>query len=96
MWVRPRRPLTGSLHSRHDFPGLREKHFASRGERHVALAAIQQGDAYVRLQMLDLLAKRGLRCVEPLCGTRKVQLFGDRDEVPQVAQLHGFHPWRLV
>ncbi len=55
----------------------------------MALAAIQQWDTDVRFQLLDLLAERRLRGVQPLRRASKVQLFGDRDEVPQMAQLHG-------
>ena len=40
-------------------------------------------------QLLDLLAEGGLRGVQPLRGASKIQLFGDRHEVTQVAQFHG-------
>jgi hypothetical protein len=58
----------------------------------LSFGALQQWDAYVRFQLLDLLAKRGLCGVEALGSAGEVQLFGDRDEVPQVAQFHLYNP----
>ena len=40
------------------------------------------------LQRLNLLAQRRLRNAQQLSGTAKVQLFGNGDEVAQVAQFH--------
>ena len=68
-----------------DLPGLDEEDPPTFGERHVALTAIEERDTDLGLQMLDLLAERGLRGVEPLGGASEVQLFGDSHEVTQMA-----------
>ena len=72
-----------------------KKNLAAFGERHLRLLRSNSGDAYVRLKLLDLLAEGRLSGVEPLSGAGEVQLFGDRHEVPQVAQFHLYEP-RLV
>lgn len=48
----------------------------------------QQGDADLRLELLDLLGERRLGDVQPLGGPTEVTLLGDGHEVAQVADLH--------
>ena len=44
------------------------------------------------LQIADLLRKRRLCQMQPLGGPAEVKFFGDRDKVPEVAQLDaGIH-----
>ena len=71
---------------------LAQEGAAGVGQRHMMTAAIEQCDANFPLEVADLLAERRLRGVESAGGTREVQLFGHRHEVPQMPQ---FHPNRL-
>src|SRR6202022_2025929 len=41
------------------------------------------------LQLMDLLAERRLGDVQPGCGTAKVQLLGDGNEIAQLTKFHG-------
>ena len=72
-----------------DPAGLDEEGGAGHGEGDAAVGAVEQADAQLRLELADLLADGGLRHVEALGGAAEVQLLRDRDEVPQVSQLHG-------
>jgi hypothetical protein len=71
---------------------LAQEGAAGIGQRHVVTAPIEESDAHLDLELANLLAERGLRRVQPGGGAREVQLFGDRQEVPQMPQ---FHPKRL-
>ena len=64
------------------------QHPAGRGELDPAAVAQQQLGADLGLERLDLLTQRRLRDVQALRRAAEVQLFGDGDEVSEVAQLH--------
>jgi hypothetical protein len=49
---------------------------------------LKEGNADLPLQVLNLLAKRWLRYVQPSGGMRKIQLFGSGDEVFKMAKFH--------
>ena len=53
----------------------------------MALIAFKQRRAEIVLQLLDLLAQRGLRHVQLDRGAGEVEFFGDHDRVAQQAQL---------
>ena len=72
-----------------DPTGLDEQRGAGRGEGDAAVGAVEQPHAQLCLELADLLADGGLRHVQALGGAAEVQLLRDRDEVPQVSQLHG-------
>src|SRR4051794_31478973 len=71
---------------------LLEQRTARGGQRDAALRAVEEPDAELLLELADLLADRRLGDVEPLRGAAEVQLFGDGDEVPEMAE---FHRWAL-
>jgi hypothetical protein len=55
----------------------------------MARAAREQTHAERLFELSDRGAQRLLRDVEPRRRTREVELFGDRQEVPQLAQVDG-------
>jgi CheY-like chemotaxis protein len=71
---------------------LDEQGLTRLGERDAAVRAVEETDAELGFELADLLADGGLGDVQALGGVPEVQLLGDRDEVPQMAELHG---WRL-
>ena len=64
-----------------NLPSLVEKHAAGFGQRHAALAALQQTGAQIPLQRLDLLRQRRLGNVQADRGAGEAQFLGDGDEV---------------
>jgi hypothetical protein len=70
-------------------PRMIEKGSARRGQLDPARTAGQELSPDLVLQIADLPAERGLRGVQPPRGrNRQVARFGDRDEIPQMPQLH--------
>jgi hypothetical protein len=65
---------------------------AVAGERDPAGGPFQQPHPELALEPGDLLADRGLHHRQPLGGPAEVQLLGDGDEVPQLAELHHTPP----
>ncbi len=57
------------------------------GDRALGLAREQLG-AEQGFQGADLVAQRRRRDIEARGGTREMQLLGDRDEIPEVAEFH--------
>ena len=53
------------------------------------MGAVEEPHAELGLELADLLADGRLRHVQALGGAAEMQLLRDRDEVPQVSQLHG-------
>ena len=51
-------------------------------------APLEQRNAKLFLELLDLLTKRGLSYVQSFAGARKAQLLADRHEVTKMAQFH--------
>ena len=51
-------------------------------------AAVEQPDAYLCFQGLDLPAERGLGDVQPRGGPAEVRLGGDRHEIAQLPQIN--------
>jgi hypothetical protein len=72
-----------------DVPGLGQKRPSGRGQFHVVGAAVQQARAYLPLKALDLLGERGLRDVLAVRRPAEVQLLSERDEKPELTELHG-------
>jgi len=50
---------------------------------------LEELDAELALEAPDLRGQPGLRDPEPLGGAREAALLGDRDEIPQVTEVHG-------
>src|SRR3954453_18643874 len=72
---------------------LLEQCSARRGQRDAAVRAVEEPDAELVLELADLLADGRLGDVEPLPGAAEVQLFGDGDEVPEMAEFHRWAPF---
>ena len=68
----------------------RERHQLGAGarQRDRFARALEQLDAELDLERLDLLADRGLGDVELLGGAPEVQLAGDRHEVFELPEFH--------
>jgi hypothetical protein len=64
------------------------------GENHSARASLEECRADLALEVADLAAQRRLRDVQPLRRAPEVQLLGDRDEIPEMTQLHETWPRR--
>jgi hypothetical protein len=69
-------------------PRLLEEGAAGTREGDAALAAIEELDPELLLELADLLAHRRLGDVQTLRCLAKVQLLRDGDEVPQMPELH--------
>ena len=68
---------------------LDEQCRAGVGKADAAVGTVEQPHTQLCLELADLLADGRLRHVKALGGAAEVQLLRDRDEVPQVSQLHG-------
>src|SRR5690349_20102667 len=66
-----------------------QRGLAGRGEAYRSWPTFEQLDPDLSLQVADLPGERGLREVQPLRRAHERPLFGDRDEVAKVTQLHG-------
>jgi hypothetical protein len=75
--------------------GVREQGGSGRGQADGAAVAVEQPYAEVTFERLDLLGQGGTGDQQPLGGAAEVELFGDRDEVPQLTELHLRHATSL-
>jgi hypothetical protein len=66
-----------------------EKKFSFGRERYAAPAAVQKGDPYLILQVVDLPAQRRLRDSESRGGFGQVPRVANRQKVSQVPKFHG-------
>ena len=71
-----------------NLPGVGEKALAGFGKGYPTAVALEQGYPKLAFQGLDLLGQRRLADVQALGGPGEVELFGDGDEVAQMAQFH--------
>src|SRR6266446_5928535 len=81
--------LDGCIETREYLAGAVEKVASDGGELDTAARTLEQRDLKLSLELHDPLAQRRLRHVETIRRSREVQLLGDGDEVPKVAQFHG-------
>ena len=65
---------------------LAEKRVARTREADRTVVAVEQGDADVALEFLDLAAQRRLGHLQPLGGATEVQFFGDGDKAAYLFQ----------
>ena len=72
-----------------DVAGVHEEPRAGLRRHGPARAAMQQGEAKLTLHVADVLAQRGLGDAQRLSGLRERALLDDRDEVAELAQVHG-------
>ncbi len=84
------RGLVGNLHGvigvAQDVACLLQKQAAGLGHRDRAPVSAEQLDAKLALEILNLVGEWRLRDVETIRGSAKVQLFGNGDEVAEVAK----------
>src|SRR3984893_16319948 len=69
-------------------PGINQKRLAGRGESHAFAASLEQIYSEFAFKVMDLLAERRLRNVQPIGGVGEVQLLSCSDEVFKMAELH--------
>lgn len=86
--ARRRGPLGRQARLGEHVPGVGQERPPGVGQLHPPPAAQQQPHAELVLQHGDLLAQRWLHDVQVPGGPAEVQLLSDRDEVPQMPQLH--------
>ena len=67
---------------------LLEKSLARLRQRDEMSRSVEEIDAQLALEVLNLMGQRGLRDVELLRGSPEVELIGDRNEVAQVPKFH--------
>src|SRR5262249_21574601 len=84
----PARGLGGALGAGERVARLGHEGRAGVGEADAPVRAIEQADTDLVLELLDLLAERRARDVEPRGRAPEVQLVGDREGVAEVAELH--------
>ena len=65
-----------------------QKRASCGSELHAASNALEQRRADLALEIADLTGERRLRDVEPRGSPSEVKLFGDGDQVPEVAEFH--------
>ena len=70
---------------------LGEEEIACRREAYLSARALEEADAELLLERLDLLAQSGLGHVQSLRRSAEVQLLGDGDEVADEAELGRIH-----
>ena len=72
-----------------DDPGPLDHPLARVGEHDLARVALDELDAELALELLDLGRQRRLADEAGLGGPAEVAVLGDGDEVPEIAQVHG-------
>ena len=68
--------------------GAGKEQLTCRGEADRTAGALEQGDAVFAFEPCDLVAQRRLHDVTARRGSGEVQLFGDCDEVFELASIH--------
>jgi hypothetical protein len=69
---------------REDLPRLDQEHDPGGGQRDMVGAALEEADAELAFQPLDLLAQRRLDDVLPVGGPAEVQLLRQGHEIPKL------------
>src|SRR5258705_12074484 len=85
------RPLSiprGLLRLRDKRSRFSQEHSAGVRQFHVTLRPVKEGGLQLPLETPDLLAQGRLRDMKSRGGPPKMELFGDGEEIAQVAQLH--------
>jgi hypothetical protein len=84
----PFRHLRGPLHLGEGLAHLVEEEATGAGQPHVVRGAVEQPSPQLAFEPADLLAERRLCDVLALGRPPKVQLLGERDEIPQLTEFH--------
>jgi hypothetical protein len=64
-----------------NLPGVDQERLTCRGESYPLALSLEQIYSQFAFQVMDLLAERRLRNVQPISGVAEVQLLGGSDEV---------------
>ena len=83
------RPLAERLGAREEIAPAREQVFPLSREVNAAADPVEQPNAELALQLADLTPQGGLTDVQPSGRLREATGVGDRDEVPEVPEIHG-------
>ena len=75
-----------------DLAGFVQERRPRGGQRDMMRTPIQQRNAELPLEALDLLAERGLSNMLASRGLAEVELLSERDEEPELTELQGVHP----
>src|SRR6266404_1573331 len=70
-----------------DCPGVLLKNQTSWSEQNPSATALEQSDAKTRFQIPHLLRTTRLRNSEPVSRAAKASRFGDREKIPEVANV---------
>jgi hypothetical protein len=79
----------GRRHRAQDDAGVLVEAFAGRGRFHAARLALEQRHGEFGLQISDVMAERGLRDIGLVGSPRQVALLVNRDEIAELAGIHG-------
>ncbi|GAA3148461.1 hypothetical protein GCM10020001_084800 [Nonomuraea salmonea] len=90
----PARPVARGVDQREHAPGVLQEAAPGVGEHDAAVVTLQQGHADGAFELLDVPAERRLRHAQAVGRAAEVQLFGDRDEGPDLVE--GQHDARRV
>ena len=80
----------GPFHLFEDSARLTEQKLPGLGEFDAARAAVEEGCPDLVLKVANLQAERRLLDAEPFGRTSKMQLLGDRDEIAEMPEFHGY------
>src|SRR3954471_22793881 len=80
--------LNGILQTGEDRTRLIEKSAASLGQFNPACLAVKELDVEFPLDPFDQSTQRRLLRSKPLGGAREMPLLGDRDEIPELPEVH--------
>jgi hypothetical protein len=86
--IRPSHGSGGLLGLRDHGSGFGEEHSTGISQLDVACGPVEEGRLQFGLETPNLLAQGRLRYMELRRGPPEVELIGDREEIPQMTQLH--------
>jgi hypothetical protein len=69
--------------------GVHQERLAGRRQRDSLASSLEQFDAQLAFQIVDLLAERRLRNIKPVGRVSEVQFLGGSNKVFKMAELHG-------
>jgi len=82
------RVLDELLSTRQQLAASQQQVFTGTGHAHPAARALEEPDAQLGLEVVNLPPQRGLRDAQSRGGSREGARLGDRDEIPEVTEIH--------
>ena len=80
--------IAARFHFIHRGQGARLKYFSGRTQFHTSICLVKRFHSELFFQLADLLTQRRLRHVQLVGRSRKIQLFGHREEVSDLSEFH--------